>query len=239
VPKTAIHVESQATRSGGTSALPYRRSRRHSLAWWLVIGLSWVIVLYGAAYLILRSRMFPPDLAASFRARPWGIYPHIIVGMIALAIGPLQFHPRVQARTTLHHTLGKIYIVIAMLVGIVGLYMAIYSFGGMITHVGFGLLAVGVLIATGMAYRSVLRRRYARHREWMIRSYALMFAAPTLRLWMPLLTIANGGEFRPAYLWVSWLCWVPNLLLAEWYIRYTRRQPLRFAGSQIEETAAA
>jgi uncharacterized membrane protein len=240
MPKTAVHLESQAAKlPGSTSALPYRRSRRHSLAWWLVIGLSWVIVLYGAAYLILRSRIFPPDLAASFRARPWGIYPHIIVGMIALAIGPLQFHPRVQARTTLHHTLGKIYIVIAMLVGIVGLYMAIYSFGGMVTHVGFGLLAVGVLIATGMAYRSVLRRRYARHREWMIRSYALMFAAPTLRLWMPLLTIANGGEFRPAYLWVSWLCWVPNLLLAEWYIRYTRRQPLRFAGSQIEETVAA
>jgi uncharacterized membrane protein len=239
MPKTAVHIDSHAKLPGNAPAPEYRRSRRHSVAWWLVVGLSWTIVLYGAAYLSLRSRIFPPDLAESFKARPWGIYPHVIVGMIALAIGPLQFHPRVQARTILHHTLGKIYIVIALLVGIVGLYMATYSFGGMVTHVGFGLLAVGVLITTTLAYRNVLRRRYARHREWMIRSYALMFAAPTLRVWLPLLAIAYGGEFRPAYLWVSWLCWVPNLLLAECYIRYTRRRPLRFAGSTVEETAAA
>ena len=239
MPKTAVHIDSHAKLPGNAPAPEYRRSRRHSVAWWLVVGLSWTIVLYGAAYLSLRSRIFPPDLAESFKARPWGIYPHVIVGIIALAIGPLQFHPRVQARTTLHHTLGKIYIVIALLVGIVGLYMATYSFGGMVTHVGFGLLAVGVLITTTLAYRNVLRRRYARHREWMIRSYALMFAAPKLRLWLPLLAIAYGGEFRPAYLWVSWLCWVPNLLLAECYIRYTRRRPLRFAGSTVEETAAA
>lgn len=192
-----------------------------------------MVVLYGAVYLLLRERIFPSELADSFKARPWGIYPHVIVGMIALAIGPLQFHPRIQARTSLHHTLGKIYVVIAILVGIVGLYMSAYSFGGIITHAGFGLLATGVLITTTMAYRSVKSARYAQHREWMIRSYSLMFGAPTLRLWLPLLIVAYQGDFRPAYLWVSWVSWVPNLLLAEWYIRRTRTRPLRFGGREI------
>src|SRR5687768_3446092 len=97
------------------------RSRRHSVAWWTVVILSWIIVIYGAMYLVLRERIFPSDLAASFKARPWGIYPHIIVGMIGLAIGPLQFHPRVQRNTKLHHRLGTIYVCIATLVGIVGM----------------------------------------------------------------------------------------------------------------------
>ena len=195
--------------------------------------LSWIIVGYGAMYLILRERVFPSDLAESFKARPWGIYPHIIVGMIGLAIGPLQFHPRVQANTKLHRTLGTIYVGIGMLVGIVGMYMAVYSFGGMVTHFGFGLLGLGVLVATMVAYRKVLFQKYAEHREWMIRSYALMFAAPTLRLWLPLLIIAYQGQFRPAYLWVSWLCWVPNILFAEWYIRRSRSREVTFARAPL------
>jgi hypothetical protein len=217
-----------------TTANTRARSRGHSVAWWTIVLLSWIIVLYGALFLMLRERIFPPDLAESFKARPWGIYPHVIVGMIGLAIGPLQFHPRIQANTRLHHRLGIVYIGIGILVGIVGMYMAIYSFGGMITHLGFGLLGLAVLITTGVAYRKVLSHKYAEHREWMIRSYALIFAAPTLRLWLPLLIIAYEGEFRPAYLWVSWVCWVPNVMFAEWYIRYSRRRTIMFAGAPLD-----
>src|SRR5688500_4570254 len=150
-----------------TQTIP-TRSRRHSAAWWTVVVLSWIIVGYGAMYLVLRERIFPPDLADSFKARPWGIYPHVIVGMIGLAIGPLQFHPRVQANTKLHRTLGTVYVCIGMLVGIVGMYMAAYSFGGMVTHFGFGLLGLGTLVTTIVAYRKVLSQKYAEHREWMI-----------------------------------------------------------------------
>jgi len=56
----------------------------------------------------------------------------------------------------------------------------------------------------------------------MIRSYALLFAAVTLRIELPLLIMAFG-EFTPAYQVVSWLCWVPNALWAERYIRWTRQ----------------
>lgn len=213
------------------------RSRTHAMAWWTIAVLSWLIVVYGALFLILRDRIFSPDLAASFHARPWGIYPHVALGMIGLALGPLQFHPRIQSRTALHHTIGKLYVIDGILVGIVGAYMSVYSFGGMITHLGFGLLAIAVLIATAIAYRSVLRQGYAQHREWMIRSFSLMFAAATLRLWMPVLVTLFAGEFRPAYLVVAWLCWVPNLLAAEWYIRRTRTRALQFGGRRLEVNA--
>ncbi len=51
----------------------------------------------------------------------------------------------------------------------------------------------------------------------MIRSYALTFAAVTLRIYLPLSQIA-GMPFDPAYQTISWLCWVPNLIVAEWII---------------------
>ena len=58
----------------------------------------------------------------------------------------------------------------------------------------------------------------------MLRSYALLFSAVTLRLWLPLLSAAFGS-FEPAYLAVSWVSWVPNLLVVEWYIQRAKRQP--------------
>jgi hypothetical protein len=53
----------------------------------------------------------------------------------------------------------------------------------------------------------------------MIRSYALTFAAVTLRIWLPLFQNGFGMEFISAYVIIAWLCWVPNLLWAEWYVR--------------------
>ena len=35
----------------------------------------------------------------------------------------------------------------------------------------------------------------------------------------PLMLFVLHWPFRPAYITVSWLCWVPNLLVAEWMVR--------------------
>ena len=59
------------------------------------------------------------------------------------------------------------------------------------------------------------------HRQWMIRSYALAFAAVTLRIYMPFMQAVLGMEFLDAYLIVAWMCWVPNLLVAELIVRMT------------------
>ena len=69
------------------------------------------------------------------------------------------------------------------------------------------------------------RREIARHREWMIRSFALIFGAVTLRVELPLLIVMHKGAFPPSYAIVAWLAWVPNILWAEWYVRRSRRGP--------------
>jgi uncharacterized membrane protein len=185
---------------------------------------------YALAYVIVGERMYPSNLAASFLARPWGIYPHALFGSIALGLGALQFNRWLLLRhRPLHRALGTVYVVSAMIVGLAGLYMSIYTFGGPVTHLGFGTLAVLLLWTTTRAYlaarertcpegardppavdaaelRPHLRRRHAAHR-------------------LPLLIMAFG-EFTPAYQVVAWLSWVPNLLWAEWYVRRTANVPV-------------
>jgi hypothetical protein len=59
------------------------------------------------------------------------------------------------------------------------------------------------------------------HRAWMIRSYSLTFAAVTLRIYLPL-SLAAGMSFDVAYPAIAWLCWVPNIIVAE---RLVARMP--------------
>src|ERR1700740_1260422 len=184
--------------------------------------LALAIALYALSYLYREERAFPPDLAASFRARPWGIYSHALFGAIALALGSVQFWRGLPySHPAFHRTLGTVYVVAALGTGAAGLYMSFFAFGGGVTQLGFGLLALSVLSTTAIAYRRIRRRDIARHREWMLRSYALIFAAVTLRIELPIL-IGMFHGFAPAYAVVAWLCWLPNLVLAEIYVTATR-----------------
>ena len=192
------------------------------IGWWVMAILALAIALYGLRLAIVGERAFVEVLAASFRARPWGIFFHAFLSAIALGLGPLQFQRRILVRhRALHRKLGKIYLFCAFFGGgVAGLYMSAFSFGGWITHAGFGFLALLTGSTSLIAYLKIKARDIAAHRSWMIRNFALIFAAVTLRLWLPLL-IHLFGAFPPAYQTVSWLCWVPNLIWAEWFVART------------------
>jgi len=180
------------------------------------------VALYAMSYLVLRERIIPPPFLASFQARPWGIYPHAFFGAIALAIGWTQFSRRILTRRRrLHRTLGKIYVIAAMLCGAAGLYMAFYAFGGPVARAGLGGLAVALLSTTSIGLRKIRSRDVAAHRQWMLRSYATVFAAVMLRIDLPLLG-AFVEDFLTRYRIVAWLCWVPNLIAVEIWLRATR-----------------
>jgi hypothetical protein len=215
-------------------------SRRSRLGWWVMAGLALFIAFYALAFGVLGGRMYQGELAASFHARDWAIRSHALLGALGLLLGPLQLRRDLLVRRRpLHRRLGRIYVGAALMTGATGLYVALYSHGGWITHVGFGLLGIGLMVCSARAYLSILDRQVARHREWMVRSYALLFAAVTLRIQLPLLAAAFGG-FLAAYRLVAWSCWVPNLLLVELYLRRTRRaQAAQVAGLIIPVAAPA
>jgi uncharacterized membrane protein len=137
---------------------------------------------------------------------------------VALLIGAFQVNAGLRKRAlNLHRWMGRTYIVAVLFAGSSALVLATQSQGGLVTHVGFGLLAVLWLVATGVAYTHIRRRDQVSHRRWMLRSYALTFAAVTLRIWLPA-SLAAGLPSPDAYQVIAWACWVPNLIFVEWWL---------------------
>ena len=217
-----------------TDLAPPRRSIRRSerewlptLGWGVMALLSLVIAGVSARYFV----PLPPGVAEMLKARlaahdPW-IYLHIGGGVIALAIGPFQFSRLLRLRyLSLHRWVGRVYLIAVAIGAVAGFRMALESFGGLPTHVGFGMLAALWLFTAAMAYARILQRRIQSHREWMIRNFALTFAAVMLRIWLPLMAGTLKIDFLPAYQTISWLCWVPNLLIAEVLANRSKRLPI-------------
>jgi uncharacterized membrane protein YozB (DUF420 family) len=70
---------------------------------------------------------------------------------------------------------------------------------------------------------AITRGDRAAHRRWMYRSYALTFAGVTLRLYLPVAIFGPYG-FAAAYAVIAWLCWAPNLFVAEWLLGRRRKR---------------
>ena len=157
-----------------------------------------------------------PDMRATYALYPAAIYAHIFGSAVALIIGPFQFWSRLRnERPQLHRWLGRCYLLVGVGIGgSTGLFMAFHAFGGVPARLGFGVLAVLWLYTGYRAYRAIRARDIAAHRRWMVRNFALTFAAVTLRLYLPT-AMVSGSAFEPAYIAVAWLCWVPNLIAAE------------------------
>ncbi|WP_244503488.1 DUF2306 domain-containing protein [Shimia haliotis] len=150
--------------------------------------------------------------------RRLAFFAHVGLAPVALMLVPLQFWTRLRIdRPALHRWLGRVYAVAILLAGVGGMLMAIGTQAGPVASLGFGLLAVAWVGSTALAVWHIRNKRVALHKAWMIRSAALTLAAVTLRLEMPILAMTIGLE--TGYPLVAWLCWVPNLMIAEWMVR--------------------
>ena len=132
-----------------------------------------------------------------------------------MLVGWSQFSSRLRNRYPgTHRTIGKIYVCSVILSSLAGLYIALFASGGIIATLGFGLLAALWFFTVLKAYISILNKEFKQHENWMIRNYALTFAAVTLRIYLPLSQAVLHMDFITAYRIISWLCWVPNLIIA-------------------------
>ncbi|SHN33255.1 DUF2306 domain-containing protein [Gracilibacillus kekensis] len=149
------------------------------------------------------------------------LYIHAFSSLLALALGPFLLSEKIRNKNRERHKLfGKVYLSCILFGGLTGFYLAFEATGGLISTLGFGFLAFFWLVTGSMAFYKIKQRKIQQHRKWMIRNYSLTFAAVTLRLWLPLFVLTAGVEnYETSYTIISWLSWVPNLLVAELYVR--------------------
>ncbi|RZW55361.1 MAG: DUF2306 domain-containing protein [Flavobacteriaceae bacterium] len=173
-------------------------------------------ILVGGDIGVLDSK--PADLLSNSFYKA-AFYTHILVGGLALLAGWSQFSGSIRKKyLQLHRRLGIFYSLCVLFSGLAGVYIGFFATGGLITSIGFILLGLVWLSSTSIAFYAIKNKDIRTHQKWMIVSYAACFAAVTLRLWLPLL-IVTFGEFLTAYKIVSWLCWVPNMIVAYFIIK--------------------
>lgn len=188
----------------------------------ILIILSIAIGLYPSIYFIMEMQggLLESKSAAILSNTLWniGFYSHISLGGFALLIGWIQFSKKIRTKyIKFHRWTGRIYVISAIISGIAAVYIGFYATGGIISSLGFISLGLIWLYATTRAYLFARGKQFIQHEKAMYFSYAACFAAVTLRIWLPIL-ISVFGDFIIAYRIVSWLCWIPNILVAYWLV---------------------
>lgn len=197
--------------------------------------LSIAVSLYalGVYTLLPVGALVHPDMKASYTSNAFALLVHVFSAVFALLLGSVQFSARLRGRyPRAHRMAGRLYLGVGVaLGGASGLYLAFHAFGGPIARAGFALLAAAWLHTGWQAYRAIRRGDVPAHRAWMVRNWSLTLAAVTLRIYLPL-SMALGIDFATAYAAIAWLCWVPNLLVAQaWLAARAVRHPAAIAGA--------
>lgn len=184
----------------------------------ILVCLSIPIGIY--AYLFQAGLLGDPNFHARFAEMPLMAAFHVIGGGSILIIGGFQFVAGIRARRiAAHRWLGRLYLTGVLIGGIGGLALATTAAGGPVGRIGFGLLAVVWLTSGAFGFAAVRAGNITAHRKWVMRNYALAFAAVTLRIQLPVLQFGFGLTFEEAYPVVAWLSWVPNLIVVDWLLR--------------------
>jgi uncharacterized membrane protein YozB (DUF420 family) len=204
----------------------------------------WVVPL-ALLTLIFIAYALPPYLTldpARARIRPMpphaSYYPllvtHIFLGSIALLAACLQVWPWLRrSHPAAHRLSGRVYVTAALSASVCVMIispMGLYGANQRVANTMLALLWFGTTLA---GFRAIRQRRFADHRQWMLRSFALAFSIVAFRVWMLIAfavmvpEIYTGAEVDPADVGqavgvTSWMSWVINLLIIEWWLHHRR-----------------
>ncbi|MBS7807786.1 DUF2306 domain-containing protein [Variovorax sp. PCZ-1] len=204
-------------------------SRSAMALWCLMTVFAIAIALFSAPPYVL------PDKATSriplnplFAQHMITLVVHAIPGCVALVLGPFQFSASLRQRYPgAHRFSGRIYLMCVLVSGVAAFPTAIMSTSGFIAQVGLLALAVTWLYSGYRAYASIRAGKIAEHRLWMVRNYALTFAAVPLRLFLGLGLAYNGVSssdlsFADIYSTSVWASILVSHLIGEWFVAHPK-----------------
>lgn len=186
--------------------------------WIVMVILSASIALYG--FLFFTVDGLNPEFRARFENLPYSARLHIYPGALALLLGAFQFSSKIRHQYVQWHKYsGTVYLVCVLLSASGGFIIAFQSHGNLIsTKTGFVSLSILWSFSAIMAYIGIKKQNVLNHQKWMLRNYALTLAAVSLRLELGVFQGVFGLSFDESYTLIAWLCWIPNLIIAEWFV---------------------
>jgi uncharacterized membrane protein len=218
-----------------------KRNIVNQIGWWIPFLVSTFYGLY-ALYMGVLEILHQMGLVedAKFRAVPWIFITHALAGGVGLISGALQFNQSTMSKrkpTPTHRLIGKIYLYAIWITSIAALWSAFVFDVTIPAKFAFGILAVLWFGTTTIAYLRIRKRRIREHREWTIRSFSLSLFFVTFSFWVPGLT-ESSLSYDVAYPLAVFLSWAVNLLVAEVWIRGSRKVFLRKDLARLEAEVA-
>lgn len=200
---------------------------RHSilkaaLGWLAIVLILRVLVTILANY----PDYFPPDFDALFlqgrEATFTGVYRtafyvHILSSPIVLMNGLILLSDGLRRRhAAWHRRLGRFQVAVLLLLVLPSsVVMSQHAFGGWPAGLSFLVLSIATAGCALIGVMHALRRRYDRHRRWMLRSYVLICSAVALRLISGAAGLLGAPDPEGAYIVAAWASWLVPLAAYE------------------------
>lgn len=163
-----------------------------------------------------------------FDASPVPVVVHIVSAIVFALVGAFQFVPRLRRRgRAWHRRAGRVVVVAGLGVALSALWLnqffpRAHATRGIVYPLRL-MFGVALVVTLVLGFRAVRRRRFARHRVWMIRSFAIALVAGTQVFTLGLGGAVFGtGDLTQALMLVA--AWGINLTVAEWAIRRPARR---------------
>ncbi len=200
---------------------------------WLAVAL---IVRVLATILTNYPDYFPPNFESLFLqgrektftgAYRLAFYLHIFSGPVVLFNGLILMSEYVRRHHGgLHRFLGRVQVVVLLLFVLPsGVVMAQHAFGGWLAGLSFLVLSAATGICAIIGVVNACRRRFDRHRRWMLRCYILICSAVVLRLISGAAGVVGVPNAEAAYIVAAWSSWLLPLAAYEIIECLPARQP--------------
>ena len=185
-----------------------------------VLGLMTMFVLWNNERFFLNPQA--PEWA-HYNPIRWHLLPHGLGGTVALGLGALQFSTRLRRRyVRIHRLSGKLYIIATFVAAPVAIWMAFISSPWFL--IPFTVIQASTwMLFTLVAYLCIRRGDVRSHREWMMRSYAIVLIFLEGRVLMAIPSLARHG--MDAIVLVNWGCLAVTLVVMECVLRWREIVP--------------
>ena len=138
----------------------------------------------------------------------------LVLGALNLYVGStrrlFRFHRTIGYSYLVGGAIGAAAALLLSLANVHGKFVEPFAFNlTKVSDLGFALAALSVawMISAAMALRAAINRRFDAHRDWMIRSYVLVWSFVLCRLIAKVPALAVLGQLGggAAMAWFSWL----------------------------------
>ena len=157
------------------------RSRLNTVLW-ISLGLTALFVFITSEALLVADYPMYHAYRLQVIADRHLLIPHTLCGVIALLAGPVQFSSRLRQRhVKFHRVLGRSYVISVFIGALSGIALS----AGRPGMPGTCVQAAAWIVCSTAAFITARNRQIARHRRWMVRSYAVTFTFVSSRVLNP------------------------------------------------------